>query len=546
MIFTKKPEPQGEKPVLRRPIDDFSRLRTPLPWNVYINRAIGNEAVLRFLEPTKPQGFVPIQRQVEEEEEEEALQAKEVSGDALEATPEVESAINTLEGGGQLLPESDLAFFGSRFGCDLSHVRLHTDTKSAELASRINARAFTWGSDVVFGTGQYAPGTDEGYHLLAHELTHVIQQAGKDPMIHRWAQEGVSKILCKNEGKGFIEKLNQLKIYEYKSIKCKYKHVDKEGNWEVITEESDGESDPETGEVYIRKDLSDKEASSTLFHEVTHLRQKEKKGAFKKGQGAPTEEERKLEKQKNEYDAWIKAEQYRIRAGLPEQQPGFRSKKGKTYVVNEAKVREYVDSLYTRTAPEQKKGYSRIGCYEEGLEEVKTQWKCPNVSRKGRRVSGKQEVRRFPAPEAPRAPGNKQIQRTVENDEPEEGAWLSADQPDLGGAAWEQRYTPDSEIATPVSEAHYMNGEGDEGGEQAGPEEGDIFAPFGTGGAGLGNVENCKTRRNECYWKCLKFHMYRFPPDPIGFADCKKNCCDWAYGECLKNGSFPCVFGKSV
>jgi hypothetical protein len=207
-------------------------------------------------------------------------------------------------------------------------------------------------------------------------------------MIHRWAQEGVSKILCKNEGKGFIEKLNQLKIYEYKSIKCKYKHLDKEGNWEVITEESDGESDPETGEVYIRKDLSDREASSTLFHEVTHLRQKEKKGAFKKGQGVPTEEERKLEKQRNEYDAWIKTEQYRIKAKLPEQQPGFRSKKGKTEMVNEAKVREYVDSLYTRTAPEQTKRYIRIGCWEDGVEQITIPWKCPKIIKKGSRSSG--------------------------------------------------------------------------------------------------------------------------------------------------------------
>lgn len=67
-------------------------------------------------------------------------------------------------------------YFEPRFGYDFSQVRVHTDAKAAESARAVNALAFTVGRDVAFGAGQYAPGTTEGKRLLAHELTHVVQQ----------------------------------------------------------------------------------------------------------------------------------------------------------------------------------------------------------------------------------------------------------------------------------------------------------------------------------------------------------------------------------
>lgn len=63
-----------------------------------------------------------------------------------------------------------------RFGRDFSQVRVHTDIAANKSAQAVKARAYTVGKDVVFGNGQYAPGTSAGQHLLAHELTHVIQQ----------------------------------------------------------------------------------------------------------------------------------------------------------------------------------------------------------------------------------------------------------------------------------------------------------------------------------------------------------------------------------
>jgi sarcosine oxidase delta subunit len=67
---------------------------------------------------------------------------------------------------------------GQRFGHDFSHVRVHTDGRAAESARTVHARAYTVGRDVVFGSGQFAPGTAAGGRLLAHELAHTVQQRG--------------------------------------------------------------------------------------------------------------------------------------------------------------------------------------------------------------------------------------------------------------------------------------------------------------------------------------------------------------------------------
>jgi hypothetical protein len=121
-----------------------------------------------------------IQRQVEEEEEEEILQTKEIPGQTPEVTPNLEYRINALKGGGQPLPESVRAFFEPRFGYDFSQVRVHTETQAAESAQALSAVAYTVGRDIVFGAGQYTPDTTTGRRFLAHELTHVVQQRQKN------------------------------------------------------------------------------------------------------------------------------------------------------------------------------------------------------------------------------------------------------------------------------------------------------------------------------------------------------------------------------
>ena len=91
-------------------------------------------------------------------------------------TTSVAASIHTMNGGGSPLSNATRSFFEPRFGADLSQVRVHTDSRAAETASSIQARAFTVGSNIAFGAGHYAPESHEGRQLLAHELTHVFQQ----------------------------------------------------------------------------------------------------------------------------------------------------------------------------------------------------------------------------------------------------------------------------------------------------------------------------------------------------------------------------------
>jgi hypothetical protein len=88
-------------------------------------------------------------------------------------------------GSGSALPAETRAFFEPRFGADFSKVRVHTGQRAEEAAESINARAFTIGNDIAFGPGQYSPASPAGRTLLAHELTHTVQQGGStvDPLI---------------------------------------------------------------------------------------------------------------------------------------------------------------------------------------------------------------------------------------------------------------------------------------------------------------------------------------------------------------------------
>lgn len=86
---------------------------------------------------------------------------------------------DVLRSPGRPLDATTRTFMEQRFEQDFSHVRVHTDAKAAESARAVNAKAYTFGRDVVFGAGQYSTGTSSGQRLLAHELTHVVQQGGR-------------------------------------------------------------------------------------------------------------------------------------------------------------------------------------------------------------------------------------------------------------------------------------------------------------------------------------------------------------------------------
>ena len=121
-----------------------------------------------------------------EEESQEKAQRRPAAGAAgpvatgaapAPATAGASRAIHAL-GPGRPLPEAERAGFESRFGADLSGVRLHDDAAGDRAARSIDARAFTLGNDVAFARGERQPGTPGGDRLMAHELAHVVQAGG--------------------------------------------------------------------------------------------------------------------------------------------------------------------------------------------------------------------------------------------------------------------------------------------------------------------------------------------------------------------------------
>ncbi|HUD27874.1 MAG TPA: DUF4157 domain-containing protein [Novosphingobium sp.] len=87
-----------------------------------------------------------------------------------------EAAVKEQLSGGSPMAADVAGFFGRRFGADFSDVRIHTDARAANLSTRLGARAFTYGRHVFFNAGQYNPDSEDGAKLIAHELTHTIQQ----------------------------------------------------------------------------------------------------------------------------------------------------------------------------------------------------------------------------------------------------------------------------------------------------------------------------------------------------------------------------------
>ena len=127
-----------------------------------------------------------IQRKCEacEEEEQRAqrkplahfIQKKEAEGGTV-ASEAVSQKIAASRGKGNPLPDAAKSFMESRFGADFSKVNIHTGNEAVQMSNELRAKAFTVGNDIYFNSGRYAPHSSSGKHLLAHELTHTMQQS---------------------------------------------------------------------------------------------------------------------------------------------------------------------------------------------------------------------------------------------------------------------------------------------------------------------------------------------------------------------------------
>jgi hypothetical protein len=120
-------------------------------------------------------------------EEEEPLQKKAETASNSTASTQLSSRIKEASGKGTHLPDQTRTEMEGAIGADFSGVNIHTDTDAVQMNRELGAQAFTHGQDVYFNSGKYNPEDSSGKHLLAHELTHVVQQ-GKSPKVQRCPQ----------------------------------------------------------------------------------------------------------------------------------------------------------------------------------------------------------------------------------------------------------------------------------------------------------------------------------------------------------------------
>ena len=139
------------------------------------------DKVIRMPEPNF------IRRKCANCEEEEKVQRKPLASfiqkmgndSGMTASDSVTQKINSTKGGGNNLDRGTKSFMESRFGSDFSDVKIHTGDYAVQMSQELNAQAFTVGNDVYFNSGKYNPDSESGKHLLAHELTHTVQQSGE-------------------------------------------------------------------------------------------------------------------------------------------------------------------------------------------------------------------------------------------------------------------------------------------------------------------------------------------------------------------------------
>jgi hypothetical protein len=117
-----------------------------------------------------------LQRNTDKKEDDDKKLQKKEGGGQPAPVANASGYIKALNAGGQALPKNVNQFFKQRMGYGFHHVKVHTGNEAAKSAKELNAKAYTIGEHIVFNEGQYQPETYEGRKLLAHELTHVLQQ----------------------------------------------------------------------------------------------------------------------------------------------------------------------------------------------------------------------------------------------------------------------------------------------------------------------------------------------------------------------------------
>ena len=303
-----------------------------------------------------------IQRQAEEEEEEEELLQPKSAGSEGHTSAALSQAAGAVASGGRPFAASERAYFEPRFGRDLSAVRIHEGAGAAAAAGGISARAYTLGNHIAFAQGEFTPQTHSGRHLIAHELTHTFQQAGRGALgrIRRVPQtptrapeaptggsarpaaalsprtrlmQALMEMCRRSDTASILDRIDNdnVEIRFFKTASDKWRLADGTEEEEDLSTRLRGNTfiDPSTGHGIIRINgrLTDRQMVETLFHEAQHWIHRQTAGGPKG-----------LE---SEIQARISTEQMAIDRGWPETVPGYRTPDGR---VDEAFIRQQMQT----------------------------------------------------------------------------------------------------------------------------------------------------------------------------------------------------------
>lgn len=147
----------------------------------------------------RPQEELNLQKKCDEckKEDEEKVQSKSETYVPSEESSPIENNLSFSKGTGEPLPETSRNQMETAFGADFTNVRVHNDSHAVQMNRDLHAQAFTHGSDIYFNQGKFDLGNKGGHHLLAHELTHVIQQ-GQSNAIQRACDPTISSCIPKS------------------------------------------------------------------------------------------------------------------------------------------------------------------------------------------------------------------------------------------------------------------------------------------------------------------------------------------------------------
>ena len=149
------------------------------------------DSVMRMPNPGMSVAAAPLQISrkcavCEREEKDEKRVQKKAAGPAEASIGEAPASVHAaLRSPGQPLDAASRAYFEPRFGQEFGNVRVHTGMSAARSAREVSAHAYTVGQNIVFAAGRFAPATQTGRRLIAHELTHVVQQSSMPQVIRR-------------------------------------------------------------------------------------------------------------------------------------------------------------------------------------------------------------------------------------------------------------------------------------------------------------------------------------------------------------------------